>query len=250
MAYALLQQTIDAPTLDQVRTALKQTIDLNLPVVPADASGIINDSFGVLVQKLNAIQAERLQAAFSSVGYETIVVDEQDIFDLPPVKQYSRIDPTDQAMVLYDLYGRAQSVAWPDVLVVACGLIGKVKTVQHEEVVSQTSDGAALTMVRFEEVKSQDMTLEMLLACDPMRVRINPHACNYAYLGDRRSDRSEENFFRLVGDIAGRAQRAVLNRGTRSIIAATNTVAVYPFQKSFNEELSWTVWHATYGQVD
>lgn len=250
MAFAIVQQSIDPPTLQQVRDALAKTINLNLPIVPADAPGIVRDSFGILVQKLEFPQAVALAGAFDAVGYPTQVVDEQELFDLPDARQFNRVNPTGEALVLFDIYGRAQTVAWEDIVVVACGLIGREKSIRHEEVVGHDHHGVPLYTISYEQVRSLDMVLEMLLTAEPMRVRINPHACNYSYLGPHISNRAEDNFFKLVGDIAARAKSALLNRGTKSVMAAQNTVAVYPFEKSFNEELVWTVWHATHRPVD
>jgi hypothetical protein len=244
MRYTLVQGEIDPPTFDQVRAVLLNTMDLNLPVVPADASGIVKDSYGILIQRLDADQARGLQAAFDRVGYATQVVEQDQLFDLPAPRGCTQLDPTDEALILYDLYGNGQIVQWDNVLIVASGVIGKVRTVSHEEVVSGAGDGVPLTLIRLEEVRSFETTLELILNDEPMRVRIDPHRFNYGYLGNAKANRAEDNFLRMVSDIAARARHAVINRGAKSVIAEGPSVGVYPMRKNFEEELTWLVWRA------
>lgn len=245
MAYALVQCDIAPPTIQQVREALKRTIDAGLPVVPADAPGIVNDSYGVLVERLTAEQARALRAAFAAVGYATEVVDERDLFEPPPAKGCNKIEVAEEGLVVYDLYGTGLIVAWDRVLIVAAGMIQTTRTQRSFELVHTPFVQARDVEVVSKALCDCHARLDILTDAQPQRITADGHRLNYAHLGHRRTQSSTINFMTLLRDIAAKATMAEFSRGFAAFIEPGNQVPVYPMKRCFEEELGWLVWHAT-----
>jgi len=247
MSFAIVQSELTPPTLDQLRQALTAALPAGGRFVPADASGILNDSFGILMDKLTFEQAQATKLALADVDYAVEVVDHDELFDLPASKGTNRLVPTNETLIVSDVLGRESFVPWDSVLVIAAGYVGKVRMKQTVERIGYDSHGFPMDFVRTQELKGFDPTLELLLEVEPMRLRIDGQRFHYGYLADRMTNNAEINFLLVVQDIAKHATHAVLNAGTQSIISESNDVAVYPMRRCFDEELVWQVWRSMHG---
>src|SRR4051812_43591114 len=98
MAYAVLQKTLEPPSIDKLKRAFR-----NVPgLAPADASIIGNDAFGILVKGFESERATAMQSALAVEGVETIVVADSELPQLPQIKFVSRVDCTPEALMIYD----------------------------------------------------------------------------------------------------------------------------------------------------
>ena len=247
MAFSVVQNDLRPPTLDQLRAALAAALSSNSPYVPADAPGILRDSFGILMDNLTGEQADALRTALAGVGYPTTVVDHDELFSLPPSKGTNRLVPGEEALVVYDVLGRPSLVPWASVLVIAAGYVRKVRSQRSVEVVSYTAEGMPVEMVTIKELASTDPILELLLGIEPMRLRVDGRRFHYGYLAGRMTNNAEVNFLELVRDLVKAAPHAVINSGAESISRHSDDIAVYPLQRSFEEELVWQVWRSMRG---
>ncbi|MHB1155226.1 MAG: hypothetical protein ACYC26_00145 [Phycisphaerales bacterium] len=246
--FALLQADIAAPTVTQARQALAAVVDRGLPVVPADAGGIVRDAFGVLVKRLQREQAEQLHDAFTQAGYATVVVAEEQLLDLPPAKGTRCLRPDDDALMYADTLDRMHAIAWDQVLVMIAGVVVKTRFERQWDVTPEyRGDGNApvrVAAVETNEISENEPMMQLLLGVEPWRLSVRGMGLNYGYLGERRTMNSAKNFARVLRDIAERAKAAVLSRGIGAMTGRADVLPVYPTKGAFEEELSWLAWKA------
>ncbi len=244
MVYAVVQQSIDPPTPDQCRAALGQLAGHTL--TPADAGAVSRTAFGVLAEWLTAERAEQLQRAFANVGYAAAVVDHNDLFHLPEGKSARKLDLTDDALVLFDALDRLQFIPWHEVILIAAGVIGKVRFAHDVELVAADSAGPSLEYKRNREVNTLVTRVDLILGVDPFRLRIDARRFHYDCLGDRVSNRALDNFATLVTELVARSTVAMYNRGAVAIANGDTLDMVYPNKRAFEEELAWHVWRLSH----
>jgi hypothetical protein len=246
MPYAVVQSQLTPPSLEQLRTAFAETARAGLNVTPADAGPIQRDSYGILLERLSLEHARTAQRALTGVGYASDVVDERQLLDLPPGKGRNRIDPAADALHLTDLMGRVETVAYEQIVLVGAGMVGDVKFVRQRTFDHVRHDlpvppGYYLDVT---ETTEHAPRLEMLFAVEPWRVQAGGRRMNYRSLGEEMTNRAEVNFMLLVRRLAGRLPAGVLTRGAAAVAALDRSVAVYPCERAFEEELVWHAWRA------
>lgn len=246
--FALLQADIAAPTIAQARQALAAVVDRGLPVVPADAGGIVRDAFGVLVKRLRHEQAEQLRDAFMKAGYVTVVVAEDQLLDLPPTKGTRCLKPGDDALMYADTLDRMHAIAWDQVLVMIAGVVARTRTVRQWEMTTEyRGDGNVpirVAEVESKEIKENEPMMQLLLGVEPWRLSVRGMGLNYGYLGERLTMNSAKNFALVVEDIVEHAKAAVLSRGIHAMTGRADVLPVYPTKGAFEEELNWLAWKA------
>lgn len=249
MSYVVVQSQISPPSLDQLQSALRGALSDESRFTPADAPGILNDGYGILMDQLRYDEAQALRRHLASAGYSAEVVDHDDLFSLPPSKGTNRMIPGDDGLVVFDVLGRESIVPWSAVLVIAAGYIGKAASKKTWEIVPGASDvyGGPVYMVNIESLTEFEPELHLLLEIDPLRLRVNGRRFHYGYLGGRMTNNAEVNFLTLVRDLVERAPHAVLTSGTESIVSSDDHVTVYPMNRCFEEELVWQVWRSMRG---
>lgn len=257
MPYAIVQKTLEAPSIEQMKTAfraLPQLTDL-------DAGSMARDAFGILVQGLDLADAGRLLQALASVGVDAEMIDEQTLPPLPPARPCRRAEARPDAFVACDHLGRPHEIAWAKVLLLAAGGVPMVefKHSTEERVVgySAGAGGGGLYAYGYGDTESRAITrtvhkdkeernvkllLDVLLAEAPGRYRIDAEKFNFAYLGDRMVRSREKNYLALVGDCIGCAGAAILNRGAAGICQQNATLLEYPSKHAFEEETQWLLW--------
>ena len=238
MSYSVLQTSLDPPPRDALRRAFDRVSFLT----DHDAAILAKDAHGVLLGRVSHDDAIAVHKALAQTGIEAAIVPGADLFSVPTPKSTRRVACSATSLTWYDTYDRPHAIDWPHVVVVAAGMIGAVN--RHEDVmlVTRPSHGHPMTITTTRESTRCDLSLEIYTDQDPMRIRVEPGRCNYAYLGPRLQTRAQDNFLLLVKDIVRFAGAALVNRGARSICATSDRVYVYSAQRAFNEETAWWVW--------
>jgi hypothetical protein len=165
MSYAVVQSDIAPPSLDQLQSALSNALHGESRFTPADAPGILNDGYGILMDQLRYDEARALCRHLANTGYSAEVVNHDDLFSLPPSKGTNRMIPCDDGLVVFDVLGRESMIPWRSVLVVAAGYIGKAASKKTWEIVPGTTDayGGPVYMVNIESLTEFEPELHLLL---------------------------------------------------------------------------------------
>ncbi len=246
MPFAVVQSTLEPPTLDQLRQAFTETARAGLNVTAVDAGAIQRDSFGILLRRLSEAHARVACGALAAVGYEAHAVDEAQLLGLPQLKSRIVIDPADDALRMADVLNRVEVVPYDQVVLVGAGMVGSPRFLRSRERVTGLMDPYAWPVYTLDVTEATHFAprLEMLFACEPWRVQAEGRRMSYRCLGERKTHRAEVNFMLLVRRLAERTGRQVLTRGAAAVASLDDTVAVYPTNNAFEEELIWHAWHA------
>ena len=108
MAFALVQDSLQSPTVRQLLTAFASTPQAGLTV--ADAYLIARDNVGVLLRGLQPDNAESLQRGLGQQGLAVEVVDEDHLPVLPLPTGLKKADCLTKALTVYD--SLAAPIAW------------------------------------------------------------------------------------------------------------------------------------------
>jgi hypothetical protein len=260
MTYAVIQSDSVALTQGQLAAALPVTGRF----APADAARVANESFGLIIDKLEENQAKALQQALRGQGVESEIIVDADLFNMPPVKTTKRFDCLAEHLVVYDSLGRPKSIAWDDVLVVAAGLVSLYETNVSDSTKWETPKGGKAAFVltggmssivpglgvlpvpqTTRTVQGHDVpryVLDVLVRGEPPRYRAEGQELSYAYLGNRRTGEVPGNFAALLRDLMTHAKNAAFNQGFVALRSDFTSAFTYPSRKSFEREMVWLVW--------
>jgi len=249
MPYAILQKTLSPPSREQLANAFR-----SLPALTDyDAAFLAKDAFGILVSNISLDEARTLSQALTAEGVDNEVVDEQDLFTLPPFKKTRRLDCLPESLVLYDQYDRPHSIDWPHVILIAAGTVAitELKRFERQRVRYHITPStfargvifpSTTTEVTLKEEEKPHLLLEIYLDVAPVRSHADAHEVRYNYLGPRLQSRALNNFPLLVADLAKFATAASLNRGAQSISHDPAKTFQYPNRHAFEEEIVWLLW--------
>ena len=246
MPYAIVQKSLDPPSVEQLRRAFRALPSLT----DADAAIMLRDAFGILVERLELADAGRLLQALAAEGVAAEMVDQKSLPPLPPPRPLHRAECSAEAFVAYDHLGRAQPIEWPHVILIAAGAVAltEFKRIVEEKIVYRHTDGRGGSMPTVDieqkdkEERNVRLILELFLDAAPGRFRIAAHEFSFAYLGDRLHPRGEQNYLSLVQDCLAGASGAVLNRGAQKVGEGAAAPFEYPTKHAFEEETIWLLW--------
>ncbi len=216
-----------------------------------DAFTIAKDAFGFLLNRGTREEAFSLQAALRGEGYETEVIAEADLVQLPASKFTNRIDCTPEALMVYDPIGRPFGVPWEHILLVAAGMVmhTEIKRVEREIEAAPDPDGYGgyQPMPRIEYTSKEERTLrfmlDIVLTRAVLRYTLNVDSrIAFLYLGARASMDFGTNATLVMQDIARFAPQAALNRGAYYFREGAGGSLSYPSRGAFQEETSWLLW--------
>jgi hypothetical protein len=256
--YAVLQQSLEMPPVEGLRVAFRSVRGLT----PADAHGLANDAFGILVKNLDAEQAAQLQNALQAQGIGSEIVAETALPKLPATKFVRRLDLGTDTLVIYDAIGRPVPVEWRHLALVAVGRVVTTEFVRQETVTplpgamlphrrSGLFRGGApeetLTPreVRTRERLAERWTLEIVLnrAVARFSVQVEEAAPQlFLCLGEERTQDLTDNLTRFVRRLVAKAPQAMPNRGAYFLRQEPATVFSYPSKNAFYEEITWLLW--------
>ena len=254
MGFAVLQKSLEPPSLDQLKNAFRGVPGLTA----VDAHILGRDAFGVLVKGFALDRATALQSALASQGVVTEVVDDGQLPALPPVRHVNRLDCTPAALMISDPLGRSFPLEWRNILLVAAG---KVKVDEFEQIRTETRvptyhmEGGVSYETRIDyrtkEGRHERLLLEIVVSRAALRYSINADQSAhllFQYLGGRRTRDLGANFAMLVQDLAKGAPEAALNRGAHYLCENAADVFAYPSKNAFYEEITWLLWQLSKSQ--
>lgn len=248
MTYAIVQSTLDKPSVDSLRAAFRMVSWLT----DMDAAILARDAYGVIVDNLSLPRAQEVSGALQSSGVSHKMIDQRELPELGMCRQLRRMDCTPEGPVIYDPIGRPIPGQWSDVRLVAAGLVGMrevQRKVKRRIVHRGTGWGGGGVPVVVSDISEKEMrvkktVMELYMGEAFQRFRVTGDRFQYNYLGDRLQGSSVRNFTRLVQDIAGYAPQAVFSQGVESLVDDQQTTFEYPSEHAFTEEITWLLWMA------
>lgn len=250
MTYALLQETLDAPSTDKLRRAF-----LSSGVLTAlDASIVAQDAFGILVKNLPAERAMALQSALLTEGVKTELVPDRLLPPLPPTKFVRKLQSTPEALLLHDALGRPFPLEWRHLMLVAAGSVRVVEFKQERKVrriTGFTEDGGEpVEIVDYStrEERNHQFLVEIIITRALQRYSVEVNKTFLAqFLGERMDADLGRSFVLFVRELMERASNAVANRGVRAMRAEPARTLFYPSKNAFMEEIQWILWRLGQG---
>ncbi len=222
--YALLQESLEPPGIEQLKRAFTAVRCL----VDADAQGLANDAYGILVRDLTAEDAGRLQGALRVEGVETELLPMPALPQIPPTKFVRRIGFGPDALLIYDPIGRPVPIEWRHLRLIAAGRIPATRSAGRLESESELKLDLVLAngVARFS--LALDGVAPVLFRC----------------LGARQSAELIANYRLLIDELAAAAPKAMLNRGAWFMRQSPPTLFDYPSNNAFFEEIIWMLHRA------
>ena len=249
MSYAIVQTTLEKPSVDALRDAFRRVSWLT----DIDASIMARDAYGIIVENQSYAQAEALSHALASQGIVHRMIDQVQMPELGIRHQLRRMDCMAEGPVIYDPLGRPIPGRWSDVRLVAAGLVG-VREIQRSVKERTTYRGTGwqggVVPVTVREISEKQVALdklimELYLGDGPTRFRVVADKFHYNYLENRVCMSHADNFALLVRDIARYAPHALFSQGVESLVDDEITTFSYPTEHAFMEEIRWLRWMET-----
>jgi hypothetical protein len=251
--FAIVQTSDEPLELEKLRRAF-----LGVPgLAPHDAETFCSEGDGILCRNLSADQAAALQANLKAEGVEVATVEQSRLPVLPPPKAIRRIALTPEAMQVDDLIKGTISVPWRQLRLIAAGSVQLMmetrKRIETREIdpnplrhLTPLWPLMSARQVQFSSRTSTDWFLraEILLADGAGRYSIEAENFNYAPLGEGVTRDLAGNFCWLIRGLAAHAPKALLSRGTASILSDPPAFAYYSRKTAFEDDLIWTLWKA------
>lgn len=240
MNFAVLQKTLDIPSVEKIEQALLSVKGFTR----VDAHTFANDAYGILVKNISAEQASAFSQALLGQGIETDVVAQTDLPALPQTKFVQRLDCTPDALLIYDPLGRTFPLPWQHVMLIAAGCV-KITDFNRvaKEVWVDDGDGGQTQVTEYRNVEERNshLLLEIVVSGAVLRYSVNAEKFRFDYLGERRTESLPENFALLLQDLAAFAPQAMLNRGA-FFLKQNENLFPYPTKNAFFEEITWLLW--------
>ena len=249
MPFAILQSTLDIPSVDSLRNAFRSVQCLT----DIDAFTLGRDAYGILVKNLSSQDAAALQGALKVEGVETDIVDQQLLPPIPQGRVVHRLDCLPDALRVYDPVGRTFPVDWSHIMLIAAGQVKVSEFERIERKVPGTirrdlygnPDPYEPPVEYFTRERQLDRCLlEIVLTQGVLRYSAQARKFNFQYLKDRKARDPIHNFKLVVSDLLSHAPRAIMNRGAYFIREQADELFSYPSKNAFLEEMTWILWRA------
>ena len=245
MPYAVLQTDLNAPSVEQLRRALRSVPGLT----PYDASILGHDAFGILVKNFPPEWAGALQRALQTEGVTTEIIDQSLLPELPPKKIVQRLDCRPEHLLIYDPLGNTFVLDWRHVLFIATGAVRLTEFVRHQQqrpVTRRQGNGRTTIEMEDETVSREErnfhLVAEIFITGAVLRYSVTADKFNFAYLADRNTGSIVVNFSLFVRDVIQFSPHAVLNAGAGALRADATAAFSYPSRNAFQEEMIWRLW--------
>jgi hypothetical protein len=220
MTYALLQTTLDRPSVE----ALERAFASGRGLTPADARFVADDAFGILARDLADVDALFLQQALAAEGIEVNVVPESDLPKVPDVRQFCWAECAEECLRLHDARACIAQIPWHDVRIIAAGF--DQRELKLDLITAATGEHftGEMNLLQFEQMP------QFLVADEPGNIGAA--------------------FTNLVRGILKRAHEALPNRaahflGQESLTGDVTAAITYPRPMAYTEELTWLLWRAS-----
>jgi hypothetical protein len=242
--YSLVLAGTMAPTVEQLTRAFAFTDSLRSP----DASKLAHEVHGILLKNLTYDNAYRVQCALKEDGVATEILDSQALPILPEFKLTRRLEFGEDALMVYDVLGRAIPVAWNHLAVIAAGAVGhyEITTTRTEERVMTFSPirGFRPQMVSETEHTMESkpqLLLDLLVSEGPRRFQVEAKGFLFGYCFNRPELSLEEKFVLLVQMVVERAPHAARNWSTEAMVTGAG-IESYASKVALQDEMVWLLW--------
>lgn len=242
MPYAIVQASLDPPTVDQLRRAFAMVPELTR----ADAAMLVRDAFGILVENLSHQAAQSIRRSLATQDVATEIVPQDGLPALPETKVLRRADCLAECLVVFDALGRPKPLPWAQVVLIAAGTVTRteVRRIRTERVARYGRMPVVMPEFRDREHEVSRLALEIIALDGPLRYQVQPDRFQYGYLGERIQRTAADNFVLLVRDLMALAPHASANRGAVLMQQDPPESFAYPSRRAFEEEMIWILWKA------
>jgi len=247
MNYAVLQIDPVPATVEQFKQAFRALKQFTA----ADAVKMARQSAGILGKHLSAQDATLLQQAFQTQGVAAEAVPQTQLPALANVKFTKRVEFQPQALMIYDVLGRAVPVEWTKIEVIATGIVPRVNTVSFEKEESELVMGGefgvqevTVTTLGHRLETDSVLTLDLIVAGGAMRFQMEGDNLLFKYAFDRPELDARQKFAELARQIIQRTPGAQLNRGATQLRDGAPLPALYASKVAFADESAWLLWRA------
>jgi hypothetical protein len=235
MPFAIMQKELLAPPVEHLARAFR-----SLPNLTAlDAQTAAGDAFGILWRGLDVEGASAMQDALMKQSIEVEVVEESDLPVLPPSKVIKQMDFLPSQLSMYDPMGRAFSLPWSDLMLIAAG---NVRLRDYRGKGHSPAEAAHNQRPEDRGEENLHLMLELVLAGGVARYSMIADEFVFNHLGARLTKETARNFEFVVRELAEKAPHAGLNRGAFLICQNETEIFNYPSKAAFFEEIIWFLW--------
>lgn len=239
--FAVLQR--EAGSLDA--DALKRAFASFTNLTDADAVRLAIGARGILLRHLRRDEANAFQRALTDEGVGAVIVDEEDLWKFPEGKSLHRLELTPQSLVVYDLLGRATTVHWEQIAMVAAATVldFQLSKAAKEKVALRfglTAERELQTGLKMES--GLQSVMELLLSDGLTRYQIEAAGFPFKYVFDRPELPVSAKFAWLVQEICSHAPGAILNDGARCILDGQESASNYASRQALADEIVWLFW--------
>jgi hypothetical protein len=252
MLYAVVQKSLEPPSLEQLQNAFQGIPGLTR----MDASILGRDAFGILVKGFPFDRATKLQASLAGQGVETEVVEQNALPALPQEKNVTRLECTPEALMIYDPLNRSFPLEWKNIMMIAAGTVPLVELARVRTETSVPAMGYNMltgdlhveqrTQVEYSShaERNERLLVEIVLSRAVLRYSITADKSPllFNYLGERRTRDSLRDFALLIQDLTKFAPQAAVNRGAYYLRENAGKPFIYPSKNAFYEEIIWLLW--------
>src|SRR5579872_2394776 len=190
MPYAVMQKTVEPPSLEQLKRAFQRVKGLTA----ADAQALGNNAFGILARNLPMERATALKDELKTEGVEAEAVEEGSLPKLPPAKFVTRVECGPEALLIYDPLGRSFPLEWKNIMLVAAGRVATSDFNRIRTEVKVMRPGGrgykTVTDYRSKEERHDAYLLEIVVSRAALRFSIEadrPGGFLFQYLGGRQT---------------------------------------------------------------
>lgn len=245
-AYAILLRDAGHPHAEAIRRAFRVFRHLT----DADAIRLAANAQGILLRHLQVDEAKAFQHALAQEGVRVALVKEEALHFLPASQQVERLEFAPDALLIFDCQGRATSLAWPDIALLAAG------AVPHLEIGARQTPSTAAPRAGGWGIRSRRANgpqqlktgrlfiLELTNTDTTSRYEIQAQEFGFGPLPVAAGASLMEKFVWLVRALLARAPHARLNRGALDIRDGVELVRGYASRQALLDEIVWLLWNA------
>jgi hypothetical protein len=247
MTYALVQTEETPPTLAQFKQAFRAVKRF----AELDAVKAARQNYGVLLKGQPQEDAATLRQAFQAQGVGAETVPDAELAKLAAPKFTKRAEFQPQALLIYDVLGRAVPIEWKHIELIAAGNVSRVNVVSFEveetELVLGGEFGLTEQTVISKSTRLETdavLTLDIIVAGGQMRFQIEGDSFLFKHTFDRPDLDARQKFAELARQLLQRAPHALVNRGAAQLRNGEPMPMLYTGKQTFADESAWLLWRA------
>lgn len=230
-----LDQTIDRESLEEASIAVPS-------VARADCAGMQRDLFGIVISGLPLEEAIAFQGALRSRGFETELVEDDEMPKLHEAFAIQRINFKEATLVFVDTMGREQSRPRQELVFIAGGFLTQRKTKTEWKMGTRSvgSNGGSFDVPSPEKHRKEEAVpefrLDFFFSAPPFRLRASVSAESMMFFHDRPLRLRDTAL--LLGAMMD-VRELLPSERVGSGLKRTDTKNAYPSLRCYEEEIRW-----------